>query len=297
MIGPIRSMLFVPGTRHDRFAKAMNAGADAVVFDLEDSVEAGQKPQARTLVAEFLATPRLEAIRPEALRLVRFNAVHTPDGEADLEFFSGTRGFDGVLLPKVETAAVVEQVARAFARHPPPGAAVSGPVPPLLLLLETPRAILRAAEIASADAAVAALLFGAEDLTARLAVERTIDGEELLFARAQIVLAAAAAGAEAIDAVCTDLNDAESLVRDCQRARALGFRGKMAIHPRQVPVINEVFMPTAADVNRARRLIDTYDAARAAGHGVTTMDGRMVELPIVERARRTLALAARHRDR
>ena len=296
MIGPIRSILFVPGVRHDRFAKAMTAGADAVVFDLEDSVEAGQKPRARSLVAEFLATPRLEAIRPEALRLVRFNAVHTPAGEADLEFFSGTRGFDGVLLPKVETAGAVELVARAFARHAPPGAEASGAVP-LLLLLETPRAILRAAEIATADAPVAALLFGAEDFTAQLAVERTIDGEELLFARSQIVLAAAVAGADAIDAVFTDLNDLALLRRDCERARALGFRGKMAIHPRQVAVINEAFTPTAADVDRARRLIDAYDAARAAGQGVTTMDGRMVELPIVERARRTLSLAARHKDR
>jgi citrate lyase subunit beta/citryl-CoA lyase len=282
MIGPIRSMLFVPGTRHDRFAKAMNARADAVVFDLEDSVEAGQKPKARSLVAEFLATPG-----PEALRLVRLNAIHTADGEADLEFFSGARGFDGVLLPKVETVGAVELVARIFARH-----AHLGAVPPLLLLLETPRAILRAAEIASADAPVAALLFGAEDLTANLAVERTIDGEELSFARAQIALAAAAAGAEAIDAVFTDLNDAESLRRDCQRARAVGFRGKMAIHPRQVDVINEVFTPTAADVDRSTRVIEAYEAARAAGEGVTTMDGRMVELPVVERARRTLALAA-----
>ena len=139
MIGPIRSMLFVPGTRHDRFAKAMNAGADAVVFDLEDSVEAGQKDKARSLVAEFLSTPGREA---EALRLVRLNSVHTANGEADLEFFSGARGFDGVLLPKVETVGAVELVARVFARHAPLGA-----VPALLLLLETPRAILRAAEI------------------------------------------------------------------------------------------------------------------------------------------------------
>ncbi len=286
MIGSIRSLLFVPGTRQDRFAKAMNAGADAVVFDLEDSVEAGQKPQARALVAEFLATPGTGA-----LRLVRFNEVQTPDGEADVELFSGTQGLDGVLLPKIETAGDVEQVARTFARRAP-----SGAVPPLLLLLETPRAILRAAEIAAADAPVAALLFGAEDFTASLAVERTIDGEELSFARAQIVLAAASVGADAIDAVCTDLNDADSLRRDCQRACALGFRGKMAIHPRQVDVINDVFTPAAAAVVRARRLIDVYEAARAAGQGVTTVDGRMVELPIVERARRTLALDAKHRD-
>ena len=287
MIGSIRSLLFVPGTRQDRFAKAMNTGADAVVFDLEDSVEAGQKSQARALVAEFLATHGAGA-----LRLVRFNAVETPDGEADVEFFSGAQGYDGVLLPKIDTAGAVEQVARAFARRAP-----SGAVPPLLLLLETPRGILRAAEIAAADAPVAALLFGAEDFTASLAVERTIDGEELSFARAQIVVAAASVGADAIDSVCTDLNDADSLRRDCERARAVGFRGKMAIHPRQVDVINQAFTPTAADVDRARRLIDVYEAARAAGQGVTTMDGRMVELPIVERARRTLALDAKHRDR
>ena len=287
MIGPVRSMLFVPGIRQDRFAKAMKAGADAVVFDLEDGVEAGRKPEARALVSEFLATPGAGV-----LRLVRFNAVQTPDGEADVECFSGTQGYDGVLLPKIDNAGAAELVARAFAQRAP-----SGTVPPLLLLLETPRAILRAAEIAAADAPIAALLFGAEDFTASLAVERTIDGEELLFARAQIAIAAASAGAEAIDAVCTDLNDADSLRRDCQRARALGFRGKMAIHPRQVDVINEAFTPSAADVDRARRLIDTYETARAAGHGVTTMDGRMVELPIVERARRTLALAERHRDR
>ena len=286
MIGPTRSILFVPGIRQDRFAKAMNAGADAVAFDLEDSVEAGQKPQARALVSEFLATPSTGA-----LRLVRFNDVRTPDGDADLEAFSATEGYDGVLLPKIDSPGAVEQVARAFARRSP-----SGVVPPLLLLLESPRAILKAADIAAADAPVAALLLGAEDYTASLAVERTIDGEELLFARAQIVLAAALVGAEAIDGVCTDLNDADALRRDCQRSRALGFRGKMAIHPRQVDVINQAFTPAAADVDRARRIIDTYETARAAGHAVTTMDGQMVELPIVERARRTIALAERHRD-
>jgi citrate lyase subunit beta / citryl-CoA lyase len=97
--------------------------------------------------------------------------------------------------------------------------------------------------------------------------------------------------------VFTDLHDGESLRRDCQRARAVGFRGKMAIHPRQVEVINNVFTPAAAEVDRATRVIEAYEAAQAAGEGVSTLDGRMVELPVVQRARRTLALAARHRDR
>jgi len=287
MIGPIRSLLFAPGTRQDRFDKAMNAGADAVAFDLEDSVEVGRKQEARALVADYLATPRTGA-----LRLIRFNPPDTPEGEADLDHFGSAPGFDGVLLPKVETAGVVEQVARVFAARSP-----SGATPPLFLLLETPRAIVNASEIASADAPVAALLFGAEDYTAALAIERTIDGEELSFARNQIVLAASLAGADAIDAVCVDLSDTDALQRDCVRARALGFRGKMAIHPRQLDVINESFTPTAAEVDRARRIINAYETARAGGKGVTTLDGRMVELPIVERARRLVALAGKHDGR
>jgi citrate lyase subunit beta/citryl-CoA lyase len=285
MIGPIRSLLFVPGTRQDRFAKAMNAGADAVAFDLEDSVEASQKERARTLIAEFLAQP----VSAETLRLVRFNAVESLVGQADVAFFREVTGFDGILLPKVETPAVLEAVARTFG---PRAGASNGP--PLLPLLETPRAILRAADIAAADAHVVALLFGAEDLTAQLAVPRTVDGEELVFPRAQIAHAAASVGAEALDAVFVDLDDLVALGRDCERARAVGFRGKMAIHPRQVPVINAAFTPSAADVERARRIVDAFEVARAAGEGVTRMDNQMVEMPVVERARRTLALAARY---
>ncbi len=196
------------------------------------------------------------------------------------------RGFDGLILPKVESASAVELVARSFAGHEGIGVA-----PPLLLLLETPCAVLRAAEIAGANAPVAALLLGAEDLTASLGVERTVDGEELILARGQVAMAAASVGADAIDAVFTDLLDAESLRRDCERARRLGFQGKMAIHPKQVEIINDVFTPTASDVERATRVLAAYEIARAAGEGVTTMDGRMVELPVVERARRILGRA------
>ena len=285
MLGPIRSLLFVPGTRPDRFEKAMHAGADAVAFDLEDAVEPAQKARARGLIAEFLGTPP----STPSLRLVRFNAVHTELGAADLEYFRLVTGFDGILLPKVETPGMLETVARVFAARAPRREAV-----PLLPLLETPSAILRAADIASADAPVAALLFGAEDLTAHLAVPRTIDGEELVVARGQVVLAAAAAGAEPIDAVLTSLDDLAALRRDAERARATGFRGKMAIHPKQVAVINEVFTPSAADVERARRVVAAFERALAAGEGVTRMAGEMVERPVVERARRTLALAARY---
>lgn len=283
MLGPIRSLLFVPGTRSDRFDKAMKAGADAVTFDLEDSVEPSQKDNARSLIAEFLRAGNTSQV----LRLVRFNSLDTDQGQADLAFFQDVLGFDGVLLPKVETPGILEMVSRAFA------ARGGGPVP-LLPLLESPAAILRAAHIAAADAHVAALLFGAEDLTARLAVPRTIDGEELVVARGQIVLAAAAVGAEPLDAVFTNLDDLALLRRDCERARAVGFRGKMAIHPKQVAVINEVFTPSQAEIDRARRILDAFDAAQTAGQGVARMGSEMVELPVVERARRLVALASRY---
>ena len=193
----------------------MNAGADAVVFDLEDSVAAGQKPKARALVAEFLATPGAGA-----LRLVRFNAVQTPDGEVDVELFSGTQGYDGVLLQR--------------SKPPPPSTRWRGPSPaerrpvscapataPRDAARHPPRCRDRCGRCAGC-----ALVFGAEDFTASLAVERTIDGEELSFARAQVVVAAASVGADSIDTVCTDLDDADALRRDCQRAHALGFRGQ-----------------------------------------------------------------------
>lgn len=280
----MRSLLFVPGTRPDRFDKAMQAGADAVAFDLEDSVEPSQKERARALIAECLARPPASP----ALRLVRFNALQSDVGHADAEFFRGVEGYDGILLPKVETPGVLEMVGRLFASRLP-----ARPTP-LLPLLESPRAILCAAEIAAADAPVAALLFGAEDLTAQLGVPRTIDGEELIVARAQVVLAAAVVGAEPIDAVFTNLDDLTALRRDAERARAAGFRGKMAIHPKQVAVINKVFTPSAADVERARRVVEAFERGLAAGEGVTRMGNQMIELPVVERARRTLALAARY---
>jgi citrate lyase beta subunit len=284
MIGPIRSLMFVPGTRPDRFEKAMTAGADAVVLDLEDAVEPSRKTEARGHVAEFLSRPPVS----DAIRVVRFNAVNTAAGEADLELFGPRPSFDGLLLPKVETVGLVDLVNRIFVEH-------AGKRVPLLLQLETPRGLLRAADIAAADAPIAALVFGAEDFTAQLGVPRTIEGEELLLARSQVVLAAAAAETDAIDTVFIDVNDAQTLRRDCERARALGFRGKIAIHPKQVPVINEVFTPGSAEVDRARRIIETYEAAAASGVGVTTLQGQMVELPIVDRARRLVVLAEKFR--
>ena len=153
-------------------------------------------------------------------------------------------------------------------------------------LIETARGVLNAAALATAAESIPALLFGAEDLTAQIGVPRTIDGDELLFARSQVVLAATAAGADAIDAVFINIAAIDDLRRDALRARALGFRGKMAIHPSQIPVIHDVFSPSPEELAHAQRIVDAFE--QAGGEGVIRLDDRMVDMPVVVRARRLL---------
>jgi citrate lyase subunit beta/citryl-CoA lyase len=271
-------VLFVPGTRADRFEKAFAAGADGVVLDVEDGVETSRKPDARRAIGEWIAS----SPRGGGARFVRINAPGSPWIEEDLAWIRTVAGaFDAAIVPKTERATDVERVATAIGARR------------VIPLLETARGILRAAAIAGADADIPAIFFGAEDLTAELGISRTVDGDELLFARSQVVLAAASIGADAIDAVFVGLEAPEELRRDAARARALGFRGKMAIHPGQVAAINEIFSPTADEIAAARRIVDADEAARAGGVGAFRLDHRMVDAPVVRRAQRVLAMADR----
>lgn len=282
MLRPLRSILFVPGTRSDRFAKAFASGADAVVIDLEDAVEAGRKVEARRKVADWLtATSTLRASR-----FIRVNAPGSPWFDDDVAWLAAVRAhIDAVVLPKAETAAAIERVADA------------APSRRVVPLLETARGIAHAATILAARAEMPAVLFGAEDLTAELGIERTLDGEELLVARSTVVLAAATIGADPIDAVWVDLAAPDGLRKDATRARALGFRGKMAIHPDQIAAINDVFSPSADEVAVARRIVEADDRARAAGEGAFRLDDRMVDAPVIARARLVLARAEALKDR
>ena len=275
---PLRSWLFVPGTRSDRFSRAAASGADAIVLDLEDAVDASKKAEARDAVGEWLRTDRSEG----AARFVRINAAGTDWIDDDCDWLRPLATFiDGVVLPKAESGATIEGVANAI------------PETPVVPLLETARGILNAVEIIGANADIVAVLFGAEDLTAELGIPRTLDGTELLWARSQVVLAAAAIGAEPIDAVWVDLASPDALQSDAARAKALGFRGKMAIHPDQVPVINRVFSPSPDEIAAAQRLVDADNRARDQGDGVFRFDDQMVDAPVIKRARRILELAAR----
>lgn len=270
-------MLFVPGTRPDRFPKAEAAGADAVVFDLEDSVDATRKADARQGIEAYLASTPPSNVA----RIIRINGATTPFFGDDLAWLGRVHAFDSVMMPKLEAAQTLQYVARVS-----PGRSV-------IPLIETARAVLDALAIVSADAMIPAVIFGGEDLTAQIGATRTVDGEELLFARSQVVLAATAIGADAIDGVLTDINEPDRLRVDARRARALGFRGKLAIHPTQVGVINEVFSPTADQIAHARKILNAYESAAARGEGVIRLDDQMVDMPVVVRARRVLEIAER----
>jgi citrate lyase subunit beta/citryl-CoA lyase len=249
-----------------------------VVFDLEDGVESARKAEARQAVGRFLSSSSTRDSGP--LTLVRINPVGSRWFQDDLVFVGGLT-VGGVVLPKTETADQLRIVAQAVGADR------------VLPLIETARGVLNAVSLADTMAAVPALLFGAEDLTAEIGVRRTTDGEELLAARGQVVLAATAAGADAIDAVFTDVADADGLRRDATRARALGFRGKMTIHPGQIAIVNEVFSPSAAEIDHANRILAAYATAQAAGDAVLRLGNEMVDAPVVARAQRLLDLAKR----
>lgn len=274
----LRSVLFVPGTRPDRFPKALQSGADAIVLDLEDAVEATRKDEARRAVGAWLSAPATGEVE----RWVRINRSGSAWITGDLAWLHTIEGrYDGIVLPKAETPEEVAKIARAI------------PSRRVIPLLETARGVVRATAIVAADADIPAVLFGAEDLTAELGIPRTVDGEELIVPRSQVVLAAASIGAEPIDAVFIEIARLELLRQDTLRARALGFSGKMAIHPDQVPVIHRAFSPSGEEIAAARKIVDADEAARAKGEGAFRLDDRMVDAPVVKRARRVLELASR----
>jgi citrate lyase beta subunit len=267
-----RSLLFVPGNDPHKLETALFAGADAVVADLEDAVPAGEKETARRVVAE-----RLADARTTSLIAVRVNAAGTPFQDDDVHVLAGVP-LDVLVLPKATPDGV---------------AALPREGPPVVAIVESARGLKRAHETASAPR-VAALALGAVDLGLELGLEPRLDGQEILFARSQIVLDSAAAGIRApFDLVHLDTRDHEGLERECRLARSLGFRGKLCIHPDQVEVVNRVFSPSEGDLEHARRVVEVYEQGAAQGRGAVSLDGEMVDLPVVERARQVLAQAER----
>jgi citrate lyase beta subunit len=263
-----RSLLFAPGNDERKLEKALAAGADAVVVDLEDAVPAGEKEAARLVarrVLENRATGSLVAVRP--------NAFGTAHWGADLEAVRGL-DLDALVLPKATLEAVE---------------ALGAEGSPVVAIVETAVGLRHAYETACTER-VAALVLGAVDLGLELGLEPRADGQEVLYARSQLVVDSAAAGIRSpFDLVHLDIRDDEGLEAETRLARSLGFRGKACIHPAQIEIVNRVFSPTKEEQERARRVIEAFEHALAEGRGVVALDGKMIDLPVVERARRVLA--------
>jgi len=274
-----RSVLFSPGDQPDLMRKAPSAGADVVVFDLEDAVTPGQKDEARDAVDAVLSDPEFD---PDCEVCVRVNPVGSGAG-ADVEsVLAGGNAADAVMLPKTGDGEDVETLGRLLAE--------ADAQAPVLALVESARGVLNAQEIALAGP-TDALVFGAEDLSADIGATRTDEGTEVLHAREHVVLAASAADVDAIDTVYTDIEDTEGLAEETRFAAGLGFDGKMAIHPAQVAPINDAYTPPAEDVEWAERVLAAKERADEDDRGVFRVDGEMVDAPLVAQAERVIERA------
>lgn len=282
---PIRSYLYAPGSNPRVMEKALAAGADAVILDLEDSVAPEDKLAARGQVAAVIAGIGANSAAPAELH-VRVN--HGNDGP-DLDDVAAVvaPGLSGLRLPKVGSAGEVRAVADALDSLEDIGGMAPGTVR-LYLSIETAAAALAATELAAAPR-VARLVFGATDFLADIGSPGTVDGPATALARGMLVLASRAAGIGApVDCVYTALADADGLRRGARAARELGFFGKSVIHPRQIPVVHDVFTPSAAELDDARRVLAH---AEAHGAGATRLDGELIDAAVVARARRLVAMS------
>ncbi len=280
-----RSMLFLPGNTPNMLINGDSLGADCVILDLEDAVSPSEKDAARVLVRNSIRTLGY----PGCQVIVRINSTDTEYWQKDLEEMIPLRP-DAVMPPKVSCAADVQQVDEAIARLEKEENIPEGTVR-IIPLIETALGVENAYAIATASSRVSAMLLGGEDLTADLRCKRTKGGEEIRYARGRMVMAARAAGVDVYDTPFTDVNDDEGARADAEYAKSLGFTGKAAISPRHLPAINEVFSPSQADIQYAREVMEAIRRGKEQGKGAVSLHGKMIDAPIVERARQTLEMA------
>jgi citrate lyase subunit beta / citryl-CoA lyase len=283
----LRSLLFVPGDSERKFARAKDSGADALILDLEDSVALPQKAAARALVAGLIDGEPKRAW----LLIVRVNALDTGLALDDLAAVVKP-GLDALLIPKVNGAADLERIGHYLdALEAKAGMAV-GPVKLASVATETAKAMFALGSYAPPHPRLIALTWGAEDLSAALGAtdNKEPDGSWTFpyeVARAECLFAASAAEVAAIDTIHADFRDPERLERDCRRSRRDGFVGRLAIHPDQVAVINSCYAPSETEIAQARKIVAAFEAN--PGAGALGVDGKMVDLPHLKAARKTLA--------
>jgi citrate lyase beta subunit len=268
----LRSLLFVPADSERKLAKAKALPADALVLDWEDGVGTSNKPAARRHAIAALQAPE----RFEQLLIIRVNRAGSDSFREDCEALLVCLP-DALMLSKCGSVSDLNELMQFLNIRDPEGAC------PICPFIESPGGLLNAHAIAVGSERVFALAFGAEDFSAELGLRRTEDEIELLYARSALVTAARAAGREAFDSPCLTLGDETKLAQSAARARNLGFSGKLAIHPEQVPVLNTAFSPTAEEVDWARRVLEA-----GSGGGAHRSEGQMVDEAVLRQARRIL---------
>ena len=268
---PYRSVLYIPGSKQRALEKALTLHADAIIFDLEDAVAPDEKESARNILAAALHDGY-----GNRARIVRINGFDTEWGRADAVAFARHPCVDAILIPKVSSAADLDAVAAMV------------PDKPLWAMMETARAMLNAAEIA-AHPRLEGMVMGTNDLARELGSRPRADRLPLQSGLALCLLAARAEGRVIVDGVYNAFKDEAGLRAECDQGRDMGFDGKTLIHPAQLEIANAAFAPTQADVDLARRQIEAFDAALAAGQAVAVVDGRIVENLHVVTAKATLA--------
>ena len=282
----LRSLVFVPGNRANMLERALGFGADIVMVDLEDSVPPGEKAAARELAVEW--APRLAAAGRRVM--VRVNSLDT--GLAADELAAVVSGdLAGISIGKGNASWDLQQVDRILAPLETRAGIEPGRIK-IIPWIETAMAIVHVYEMARASQRIVGIAFGAEDYTNDMGIIRNDFGEECYFARSAVAVAARAAGVAALDGPFVGFRDPDGLRQDAGAARQMGYTGKFAIHPAQIDIINETFSPHPDDVAYARRVVAAWEEAEAAGRGSLSIDGRMVDVPVVKRAQNLLAQVA-----
>jgi len=280
-----RALLYVPGSDLHKIEKAAGLDVDGIILDLEDGVAESRKDEARGIIAHALAT--LDFGRAE--RLVRINPFYSGRAEADLAAVLPSRP-DAVVVPKVDSPLLLQKVEQIL-EDAEQSAGMPRSSIEIIALIESAKAFVNLPAICAATPRLSGLIFGAEDFCADASMMRTPGGSELLYARSMLALHAAAFELQAIDMVQTNFADTERLSAEARQGADLGFAGKQVIHPAQVAVVQQVFTPDAAAIAHAQRVIDGAAEAAEGGRGAFSLDGEMIDLPVIKRAQSILARA------
>ena len=281
-----RTMLYLPGNNPNMLTRGYLFGPDGIILDFEDAVAMSEKDTARILVKNFLKQGEFGNVEVT----VRINGIDTEYWKKDLEAVVPCKRLDGIRAPKVDDPKTVkildEEISRLEDKYGIPQGKLK-----LFCLLETAKGIWNAYDIACASPRVAAIIPGGEDLRADLRTERSQDSIELEWARKRVLFAARAAGVDPLDTVFSRVTDDEGLRKETEFIKQLGFAGKSIIHPNQISIIHKVFDPTEAEIAKAQKIVAAAKEAAARGQGAVSVDGKMVDIPVVKRAEYTLMRA------